>query len=165
MAGYILRVLGIVVAGVIIDVIIPSGSINKYIKSIYSIFVVAVLISPILNFVSNKSEFTFNYNNYEIDQELYEYITNQRVNSLQLDIKEELELNGFEGVDININFSLENNTLNYNSCTINLEKLVIDADKQHINKYEFIKEVVKDYTDLTDEEIIFNEWQRKESWF
>ena len=157
MAGYILRVLGIVVAGVIIDVIIPSGSINKYIKSIYSIFVVAVLISPILNFVSNKSEFTFNYNNYEIDQELYEYITNQRVNSLQLDIKEELELNGFEGVDININFSLENNTLNYNSCTINLEKLVIDADKQHINKYEFIKEVVKDYTDLTDEEIIFNE--------
>ena len=36
MTGYILSILGIVIAGVLIDVIMPSGKINKYIKSIYS---------------------------------------------------------------------------------------------------------------------------------
>ena len=43
MTGYILSVLGIVIAGVFMDVILPSGTIAKYIKGIYSIFVVAVL--------------------------------------------------------------------------------------------------------------------------
>ena len=52
MTAYILSVLGIVIAGVIIDVIIPAGSISVYIKSIYSIFVVAVIISPVINFLS-----------------------------------------------------------------------------------------------------------------
>ena len=44
-----------------------------------------------------------------------------------------------------------------NSCTVNMQNLVITSDKQHINKYEFIIEVVREYTNLADEEIIFYE--------
>ena len=41
MTSYILSILGIIVAGLLIDVIVPNGTISKYIKSIYSIFVVS----------------------------------------------------------------------------------------------------------------------------
>ncbi len=157
MAAYILSVLGIVVAGIIIDVIIPSGSINKYIKSIYAIFVVAVLISPIINFLNKNQGFNFKVDNYEINESLINYINKQKVSELEDSIKTHLNNEGFSNVDIKIDFVLKNNELALNSCTVNLKNLAISSDKQHINKYEFIRKVVKEYTNLTDEGILFDE--------
>ncbi len=154
MNGYILSILGIVVIGIIIDVIIPSGSINKYIKSIYAIFVVAVIISPIFKYVGNK-DFSLSYQEFEIDQTLLNYINNVKVDAIENDIIAKLENDGFKGVVINIEFSSENNELTYTSCLINLENLVIAEDKSHINSYEFITEVVRSVTGLESEEIVY----------
>ena len=157
MSGYILSILGVVLLGIIIDVIIPSGNINKYIKSIFSIFIVAVIISPVVKFLSNKNDFKLDYNNYEIDQELVQYIYKKRVENEEKKIEQHVQSEGFEGIDIVLDFSINNNEIEYNSCNINLENLVISADKQHINKYEFIKNLVIDYTNLTKEEILIYE--------
>lgn len=150
---YILSILGIVLAGVIIEVIIPSGNINKYIKGVYSIFVVAVLISPVITFVSKAQDITVNYTDYEIDSELIEYILTKRVENIENEMEIHLQQEGFSGIDIKLDYSLNNNEICYNSCTVNLENLAISADKQHINKYEFINEVVVGFTNLTYEEI------------
>ena len=160
MSSYVVSILGIVLAGVIIEIIIPSGAINKYIKGIYSLFVVAVIISPIINFSSKENDFKLVYNDYTVDEELFEYISKQRINSLENTIEKDLKDKGFNGLDINIDFSIENNSLIYKKCDVNLENLVIDLDNQHINKYEFITEVVIDYTNLAQEEIIFSGEQR-----
>lgn len=165
MSGYVLSILGIVLLGVIIDVIIPSGNISKYIKSVFSIFVVAVIISPVVNFLSNKNGIKLEYDNYEMDKQLIEYIFAKRTENEENKIEIYLKDNGFNGIDINLNYSINNNELDYISCIINLKNLVISADKQHINKYEFIKKSVKDFANLTDEEIVIDEWKRKESKF
>lgn len=165
MSGYVLSILGIVLLGVIIDVIIPSGNINKYIKSVFSIFVVAVIISPVVKFISNKNGIKIDYTDYEMDKQLIEYIFEKRTENEENKIEIYLKDNGYDKIDINLNYSINNNELDYISCTINLENLVISADKQHINKYEFIKKTVKDFTNLTDEEIVINEWKRKENKF
>ena len=163
MTGYILSVLGIIIAGVLIDVIIPNGTICKYVKSIYSIFVVAVLINPIFNLIGKTKDFTFKYDDFKADQKLLEYICNSRAETLERKIENVLDQEGFENVDIILNFSVESDVMQYNSCMINLENLSINKDKQHINKYEFIKNVVKENTNLTEEEIIINEWQREKT--
>ena len=163
MTGYILSILGIVVAGVFIDIIVPSGSINKYIRGIYSIFVVAVLVSPIMKLLNKTNDFTIKYEDYNLNTDLLSYIYTMRATSLETNMEKALTEEGFSNIDIILNFSIENDELQYNSCEINLKNLVISSDKQHINKYEFIKEVVKVNTNLTDEEIIINEWQRKET--
>lgn len=157
MSGYILSILGIVIVGVFVDIIVPSGAINKYIKSIYSIFVVAVLISPVINFISKKHDFTLHYEDYEVSEKLLNFIHTKKVNQTEINIEKELDNEGFSNIDIIINFSIKDNELIYNSCSVNLENLVIESDKQHINSYEFIKEVVGKHTNLTYEEIIFNE--------
>lgn len=158
MSGYILSILGIVIAGVLIDIIVPNGTINKYIKSIYSIFVVAVLLNPLITFLNKHHDFTVKYKDYELNMELIDYIYQTRASSLETNIEKALTKEGFEGVDIILNFSIENDELKYNSCSVNLQNLVIVQDKQHINKYEFIKEVIKANTNLKDGEIIINEW-------
>jgi len=158
MTGYILSILGIVIAGVFIDIIIPSGTISKYIKSIYSIFVVAVLIAPITKFLNKHHDFTLKYEEYNVNEKLLDYIYSMRATSLENNLKKTLEMEGFKNIDINLTFSIENNELKYNLCRVNLKNMVISADKLHINKYEFIKNVVKENTNLTDEEIIIDEW-------
>lgn len=155
MSGYILSILGVVVAGVIIDIIVPSGTINKYIKSIYSIFLVAVLLMPILNLKGNN--FAFNYKEYELNDNLFNYISNEKAKALEDSIEQHFNTEGFSNIDIELTFKLNNNKILYNSCNVNLKNLVISADKQHINKYEFIKEVVASYTNLSYQEIIIDE--------
>jgi len=158
MSGYVLSILGIVLLGVLIDVIIPSGNINKYIKSIYSIFVVAVIISPVVNFIANKNDYKLTYLNYEIDAELLEYVYKLRVENAENNIEIYLNNEGFSGIDIIIDYSINNNEIQYNSCSVNLQNLGISADKLNINKYEFIKQAVKSFTNLTYEEIVIYEW-------
>ncbi|MBO5954547.1 MAG: stage III sporulation protein AF [Clostridia bacterium] len=157
MTGYILSILGIVVAGVFIDIIVPAGTINKYIKGIYSIFVVAVLISPVVKFLNKNHDFTIKYEEYNVNDELLDYIFTMRATSLETNIEKALADEGFSNVDIKFTFSIENNELKYNSCNVNLKNLVISADNQHINKYEFIKEALRQNTNLTEQEIIFDE--------
>lgn len=157
MSGYILSILGIIIAGIFIDILMPNGQINKYIKSIYSVFVVAVLLNPLIYFFNNKNEIKFTYTNFEIDQELISYIHQEKIEEVEENIKKTLSNNGFKNIDVKINYSTDNNTLSYNSCSLNLSNLVMDEKVQHINKYEFIKDVVGSLTALTDEEIIIHE--------
>lgn len=157
MSGYILSVLGIVIAGILIDILIPFGSINKYIRGVYSIFVVAVLTNPIIKLLKKTQDFTISYEEYNVNQNLLDYINTKKVESLEKNLKQIFEVNGFSNIDITLEFSTVNNELRYNLCKINIKNLVISADKQHINKYEFIKNVVKENTNLTNEGIIINE--------
>ncbi|MFQ6752665.1 MAG: stage III sporulation protein AF [Clostridia bacterium] len=157
MNGYILSVLGIVLLGVIIDIIVPNGNINKYIKSIYAIFVVAVIISPITKILKYDNDFSINYRDYEISQNLLNYIYSARVDSLENELIDALEKEGISKITININYSSENNELVYHSCVVDLKNMVISLDKQHINSYEYITRLINATTGLNDEEIIFNE--------
>ena len=161
MAGYILSIVGIIVAGVFIDIIVPSGSINKYIRGIYSIFVVAVLVSPIMKFLNKAKDFTIKYEEHEMNESLLTYIYKMRASSLETNLEKALEEEGFSNIDIILNFTIEYDNLKYISCTVNLKNVVISSDKQHINKYEFIKGVVTENTNLSDKEIIIDEWKRK----
>lgn len=157
MSGYILTILGIVLAGILIDIIVPTGKINKYIKSIFAIFVVAVILMPIVKFIAKSDEITINYTDYEIEQNLMDYIFSSRVTAYENEIIEVLENNGLSNIDIKINYSINSNELSLNSCEVNLKNMTSSNIEMHNNRYEFIAETIKEITNLTDEVIIFYE--------
>ena len=157
MSGYILTILGIVLAGILIDIIVPTGKINKYIKSMFAIFVVAVILMPVVKFIAKSDEITINYTDYEIEQNLMDYIFSSRVNAYENEIIEVLENNGLSNIDIKINYSINSNELSLNSCEVNLKNMTSSNIEMHNNRYEFIAETIKEITNLTDEVIIFYE--------
>lgn len=157
MSGYILTILGIVLAGILIDIIVPTGKINKYIKSIFAIFVVAVILMPVVKFIAKSDEITINYTDYEIEQNLMDYIFSSRVTAYENEIIEMLENNGLSNIDIKINYSINSNELSLNSCEVNLKNMTSSNIEMHNNRYEFIAETIKEITNLTDEVIIFYE--------
>lgn len=157
MSGYILTILGIVLAGILIDIIVPTGKINKYIKSIFAIFVVAVILMPVVKFIAKSDDITINYTDYEIEQNLMDYIFSSRVTAYENEIIEVLENNGLSNIDIKINYSINSNELSLNSCEVNLKNMTSSNIDSHNNRYEFIAETIKEITNLTDEVIIFYE--------
>ena len=157
MSVYILTILGIVLAGILIDIIVPTGKINKYIKSIFAIFVVAVILMPVVKFIAKSDEITINYTDYEIEQNLMDYIFSSRVTAYENEIIEVLENNGLSNIDIKINYSINSNELSLNSCEVNLKNMTSSNIEMHNNRYEFIAETIKEITNLTDEVIIFYE--------
>lgn len=157
MSGYILTILGIVLAGILIDIIVPTGKINKYIKSIFAIFVVAVILMPVVKFIAKSDDITINYTDYEIEQNLMNYIFSSRVTAYENEIIEVLENNGLSNIDIKINYSINSNELSLNSCEVNLKNMTSSNIEMHNNRYEFIAETIKEITNLTDEVIIFYE--------
>ena len=56
LGNYILSIVGIVILGVIIDIMLVEGQMQKYIKSIFVIFVIFVIIAPIPNLM--KTDFS-----------------------------------------------------------------------------------------------------------
>ncbi len=157
MSCYILTILGIVLAGILIDIIVPTGKINKYIKSIFAIFVVAVILMPVVKFIAKSDDITINYTDYEIEQNLMNYIFSSRVTAYENEIIEVLENNGLSNIDIKINYSINSNELSLNSCEVNLKNMTSSNIEMHNNRYEFIAETIKEITNLTDEVIIFYE--------
>ena len=125
MSGYILSILGIVIVGVLVDIVVPSGTINKYIKSIYAIFVLAVILSPVIKFLSNTHDINVNITGYKINEDLMNYINTNKIKSLETNIENKLKDEGFDGIDIKINYSIESNELMINSCKVNMQNLVI----------------------------------------
>lgn len=155
MSGYILSIMGIVVAGVIIDIVIPSGAISKYIKSIFSIFVLVVLLAPIVKFVGSFKGVELDTNNLKPDEKLLNFIYKSQVVSKEINIENELENEGMENVDIKLQFTIENNELKINSCIVILKNMTNNSDNKHIDIYENIYEIVKKHTGLNDKEIIY----------
>ena len=160
MSGYILSILGIVVIGVVVDVIIPTGTISKFIKSIYGIFVVLIIVSPIINIFKNLSNYEFTYNDYEISENLFTYISNLKVNAMQEEIIKRIEEEGLVGAEVSLKFSIENDNFQINSCVINTKNMTSSSNSVHINRYEIITEIVKEITNLNSEVILFDEWER-----
>lgn len=155
MTGYIISILGVVIAGVIIDIIVPSGSINKYIKGIFSIFVVAALISPIVKFVNNFKGVDLKTSQIEIDQKLLNFIYKSQIINKENAIEAELETFFCDNIDINLQYTIESNDLRIDSCLVIFKNQSNKLDNQHIDIYEKIYEVVNKHTGLAEKEIIY----------
>ncbi len=157
MKAYIISILGITLCGVLIDIMLPTGTTSRYIKGIFSIFVVAVVLNPVITFFANYSNMDIKYDEIEVSTKLIDYINNQKVMATQNAIKNDLDEQGAHNIDITIKFSFENNEIVYKSCLVNLKKLVYQPKDKHISKYELITNTVQQHTNLPSEVIIFDE--------
>ena len=92
MRGWILSIVGIVFIGVILDIILPDGKTSKYIKNIFSIFLLFVIVSPLTKLSVNKN--WFNSDEINVDSNFI-YETNiKKIEALTNRIKSQLETKG-----------------------------------------------------------------------
>lgn len=159
MNTYLLTILGVILLGVMVDIVLPSGSTSKYISGIFAIFVLFTIISPALNWI--KSDYTlkdyFTSTEIELDNKLLHSMTNTRINEVENNIEQQLVDGGYIGVDISIEFELEENSVKITQVLADLKNLVINQNSENINKYVYIRQAVQSNIAVAEEVITFCE--------
>lgn len=159
MTSYVAGLLGIVLLGVIIELLLPDGQMNKFIKGIYSLYVIFVLISPITAFISSGFTFSGFFTSIEfvIDTDYLNSIYISTDLELTTYLLESLYDEGISGVEIEISHITDEFSYTINEIVVNIKNLSIITDEPHINRYTVIIDAIKKYLYVEEEQILFNE--------
>lgn len=153
---YLLNIVGVVFLIIVVDLILPEGKTSKYIKSIVSIFVIAVILSPVITIIKNGFDFNalFVNGSYQVDNELLESVNRQNIELLEKDLVLFLDKEGYGGVEVMISTVFEQSETKINYIYVNLCDLVISENLAHIDYYTKIKELIGKQINIEAERIV-----------
>lgn len=130
---WVLNLVGISLMGILIEILLPSGKTNKYIKGVLSLVTISVVISPIISIFTNQSAIKNFFDQDIVVDEQFVASTNQSSNQREEKLIESmLESQGYKGVEINIIPSSDSqNKIEFvKICTKNM---VIDSENSNID--------------------------------
>lgn len=136
MAAWVLSIVGIVSIGVLLDIIIPEGEINKYIKGIFSIVTICVIIAPLPKIIDKNFDITDYFgteSSIAVDERFVEEVNGERVAELEKSVETMLKSNGIDGVKVEI--------MVRSYDTLDIESVKVSVDKDGTDK-EFITDLV-----------------------
>ena len=164
MASYILSIVGIVFLGVLVDVIMPDGEMNKYVKGVFSIIALCVILSPIPKFFNNDFDvgnLFYDSTAISVDADFLDatnkQIKEQYENTLEVKFKDA----GFDNVKVEILYDVSNYNFSVKKVMIDISNIVINTNIPHINKYTELVDITKKYLNVEESDIVINEWRKE----
>ena len=156
-SSWVLSIIGVVLISVIVEMILPKGSVSKFIKSVLAIFIVFVIVSPIATIKdSNYFDKIINLNAIEIDVNYVKTINEQKVAEYQKNITTILNESGFLNISVNIDAEIDKE-IKINKVYVNICNLVLNGNISHIDKYTKMIAIITSVVDVKKENIVFNE--------
>ncbi len=159
---WILSIAGIICISVIIELILPEGQMNKYIKGIFSFIVILVIIMPIPKLIGSNFDFSniLNYeNSVNVDEDYIYQLNLNKLNLLKEDIESEINKHGYENVSVYINCNIFENKMNFKSITVDLNSLVISENAEHKDITKIKKDItniILSFIQIDEEEILYD---------
>lgn len=151
MNGWLLSIIGIIFLGVMIDILYPHGKTNAFCKSIFGVFSMFILISPILNLDVKKLE---NSSNDYISEQLLMSLESSKENVYKLKIESLLKSNEIEGVNVEIQGNSEDNGFIIENIYLDVSEIVLTKNLTNINKYKVITNIILESVEIDPERII-----------
>lgn len=153
MTGWIINIIGMVFIGVILEVILPTGKTNAFIKMVFAIFLLYVIVMPLPKFFNgtinlNNTNATVTDTNYLISLNL------QKVSALENQIIKKLSEEGFEGVAVIVSSNIYSEQLEVNKIHVDLVNLVLKNKDKHININKEITNVITSIINIKEENIL-----------
>ena len=140
--AYILSIVGIILLGVILDLVFVDGQVKKYVKSIFVLFVIFTLVSPIPNLVNNIKNGEINVPSYDMDlnESYLDIILKQKNTALIMSIQNAFEDEDINGVIVSVDASYEDSIYSIKNIYIDLENIKYDISQKKI--IEIVQSVV-----------------------
>ena len=151
MTGWILGIVGVVFLGVMVEIITPNGKTNLFIKSIFALVFMYVVMSPVLKLVKTSGlEFSEIFGKQETDEYLEQLILENKFK-----IENYLKENEIEGVSVEIEGYSTANDFIIDKVYVNLSNLVINEKYKHINKYKLITGLIMEVVNVSEDNIVY----------
>lgn len=129
---------------ILCNVIMPDDKLNKYVKTVCSLVVVAVMFSPILGIIQNLS---FQLDDLEqVNNSVYleTYFVEQTVEDIERRLEEELDANAIVGCTVEIYYHVSNDKLILQKAVVNIQNVVLTSPLQVIKLKENIEKILFD---------------------
>ncbi len=158
-SGWLLSIAGISVLSVLIDVILPSGQTSKYIRGIFAFFMVFVIVAPFPKLFGREFDIEkiFATQSIEIQKNFIIQINKDKLNLLENQIENELNLQNLNEIQITVNGDVFASPMEIKNIFVDLSNLVINENNKHINIKKVTKDCVKKFINIEEEKIVFNE--------
>ncbi len=154
MTSWILNIVGMVFVGVVLELVLPNGKTSTFIKSVFAIFVLYVIVIPLPQLF--HSSLSLNNNSATITDA--NFLMNNNLNklkALEIGMVETLTQKGFENVSVVISANIYAQELEVNKVYVDLVHLVLKNKDKHINTHEEIKNIILTMVSVNGEDIIF----------
>lgn len=157
MSSYILKIVGVVVITVLIDILMPSGKMEKMVKTAMSLIVILVIVSPIPNFIKKIKDYSVGDDKSLIDLEYVKKINLQKIDSVEEKIKEDLKQSGISNIEIELMCDMSSTEIKYIFANIDARSVVLDNSAQGIDLIETVKNSVLKFIEIKKENILVYE--------
>ena len=157
--SWLLSILGVVFLSVMVDVFLPDGKTNKYIKAIFAFIIILIIVSPLakLQNTTNTFEDWLSNPSISIDEDYIYNINSMRIEQLADNIVTTAANAGYKGVEVQIVSDMGILEFNIEKVNIFLGNLVIDDSVAHIDKYQTLVDIVNAYIKISREDVVFYE--------
>lgn len=162
LSSWIMSIAGIICISVIVELILPEGQMNRYIKGIFSFIVLLVIIMPIPKLVGTNINFDKIFSsesNIEVDEDYLYQLNLDKLNKLKGEIEEKVYSHGYRNVSIYINCNIFENQMKFKSITVDLTSLVISENAEHKDIAKIKKDITKiilSFVEIDEEEILYD---------
>lgn len=163
LSGWILSIAGVICISVIVELVMPDGQMNSYIKKILSFIIVLVIILPLPKLLKTEIDLNniFNYSeNIEVDEDYLYQLNLNKINIAKDDIETKIKSHGYNNVFVYVNADIFQNNMRFKSITVDLSGLVISGNSEHndITKIKKdISKIITEYVTIDEEAIIYDE--------
>ncbi len=152
MNSYILSVAGVVFVSVIIDIIIPNGKMEKYVKAMISLVVVFVILCPLPSLISSIRNGGVSNDNL-VDADFVAKINSAKNLNTESALKSALQEAGVEGCKVEVVTDLSSASNQILFIYVDVSSAVLKGSLGDINTNDYICEVVMKETNLSKEAV------------
>ena len=161
LSNWILSIAGIICVSVIVELILPDGQMNRYIKGIFSFIIILIVIMPIPKLLNRDFDFSniFDNSGYEINSDYLYQVNLDKMNSVKNEIEKQIEKRGYLNVVVSINCDIFDNSMQYKSIFVDLSDLVISGQAEHNNISKIKKDIssiIMAIIDIDEEAILYD---------
>ena len=162
LSGWILSIAGVVCLSVVVELILPNGQMNRYIKGIFSFIIILVIIAPIPKLVKLKINVDDIFTTPDITmQDSYlEQVNHDKLMALQESISTQVKKAGYDNVTVSISADIFASNMEIKGVFVDLSLLVITSAAKHrdiVSIRQEIVNIIQNHIKLKEERITFNE--------
>ncbi len=160
-SSWIISIAGVVCLSVIVELVLPDGQMNRYIKGIFSFVIILVIIMPLPSLLGKEFDFSNIFNTEEIvadDDYLYQ-LNLDKTRVIREEIENEIYNHGYYNVKVYINCDIFENQLAFKSITVDISNLVISENAEHKNITKIkqdITEIIQSHIKIEEREILYD---------
>lgn len=157
--SFIFTIIGVALISILIEVVLPSGKMSKFIKAMNSFIVVIMLIMPVINYLNSDFNITdfINNGNVQIDKDFLEATNKEIYLELEKSIEAQVENIGYKNVKIQIDYVLQDVSVSVECVKVDISSVKINPNSFHLDIKKEIVNIIISYLNISESKIIFIE--------